>query len=211
MKRVLAMMILLVTVVLCTGCSAFDGTRTAELASQPQLVVFIQLPVGQTYGPELLAEIKQYNAQIHAEDPEAPYLTAVELNSALTVPGLGEVYALDLTAENLPTTTVTVRTQPWMKYRTDTLFNANTLLPPEAPYTAYMAYPFTSQPTTANTDLPPLRTDEGDYIYLWQGTDAIIITNQGANPTLWYLTALGVAVAAGVIVYLLNRRKKRIV
>ena len=207
----LAVMLILVTAVVCTGCSAFQGTQTAELAPHAEMVVLIQLPAGQTYSPDLLAAIQQYNAEIHDADPQAPYLTAVALHSPLTVPGLGEVYALDLTAENLPATAVTIRTQPWMKYRTDTLFNANTLLPPEADYTAYMTYTFTKQPTTANTDLTPLLTDEGNYTYLWRGTDAITITNQGANPTLWYLTALAVAVAVGIIVYLLNRRKKRIV
>ncbi len=203
---------MLVVAVLCSACSAFNNYETVELpVDDPTAVVFVQLNAGVVFDLDylmgtpdsLLSRLITDNEQIKAEHPDAPYVTAAQFRET-PVADATEPYALALTIANYPAQVATLNTQPWTITRTYTLFNPLALMPADDHFTYYTGITSERRHSSANATAVSL-TEDGEYAYLWTGTDAITITDVFPNRPLYYLLALGVAAVVGVVIFLVAR------
>lgn len=205
MKKVGAVLCVLVVAILCSACRTFNNDETVELpVDDPTAVVFVQLNAGVVFDPSLLPDLKAailtQSEQIKATNPDAPYVTDAQFSDTTT----DEPFALTLTITNSPAQVVTLATRPWTITRTYTIFNPLSLLPADARFTYYTGLTTDRRHSSANTNNITPQTD-GNYAYLWTGTDALVLTDVFPNRTLYYLCALGAAAAVGVVVFLVAR------
>lgn len=205
MKKCGAVLCVLMVAVLCCACRTFNDYETVEIANtDPTAVVFVQLNDGVVFDPSFLPDLKAailtQSEQIKAENPDAPYVTNAQFGDV----AVDEPYTLTLTLANFPAQVVTLDTKPWTITRTYTIFNPLSLLPADERFTYYTGLTTDRRHSSANTEHIALQ-DDGDYAYLWTGTDALVITDVFPNRTLYYLCALGAATVVGVIIFLVSR------
>ena len=179
--------------------------------TDPTAVIFVQLNPGVIFDSKLLmgdpeslvSRIITNSEQIKAQDPDAPYVTAAEFREVPTADA-DDPYALVLTVANYPAQVATLDTKPWTITRTYTIFNPISLLPADDRFTYYTGLVSERRHSSANTTDVSAQ-DDGTYVYLWSGTDALVVTDVYPNRPLYYLIALGVAAVVGVLIFVSAR------
>lgn len=209
---------MVLTAVLLSACSTFHDYQAVTQPPLDNPVIFVQINPNVKFSPalllddpdSLLTQILLKNEQIHAADPDAPYITAAEyLDEPLTARPAGDAYQLSITVANVPDTTVSLTTEPFIITRESNYFNPLTLLPdadvPVMQYvTCYYGLTSSSEPrhTTATT---VAQQADGSYALLWSSPDAITFVDYYPNRPLYYVIALAVGAVVLVVTWGLAR------
>lgn len=208
MKKLSALLLILLTTVMLSACTAFydDSTQTYPQEATYQTTVFLQGKNGILITAERLAE---WQAQIQtlivgsSADTVNPKITAVDCTPDATT-DFSEPFPVNLTLANVPESTARKVVRPFRITYTETLYNPIALLPTSDNFEYVIGYTFERRHSETNADAVTMDED-GNYIYFWTSSDPLQIINVYPNRPLYYLLVVVGAVLIGALIYFINR------
>ena len=207
MKKLSAFVLICLTAMVLSACSAFhdESTQTFPLEEPYTATVFLQLNQGVIFTPELLTTWKADVERIitaNAEETTLPKITAVSYDNNITAGT--NTFPVELTLSNVPASTSYKVVRPFKIYYTQTIYNPIALLPANANFTYIVGFTFDRRHSWANTEFVS-QDENGEYTYLWTSSEVIEIKDVYPNRTLYYVIIVAGALAVGVVVYLIKR------
>ena len=206
MKKFSALVIICLTAVMLSACSAFydDQTQNYTQDNPYTTTVFLKLKEDVTFAPDLLANWKADVERIITATTgvETAKITAVNCDTKFST--TVSAYPVELTLANVPDTTTRKVVRPFKIYYTQTIYNPIALLPASEHFVYFVGYTFERRHSSANTKL--ISQDEtGDYTYLWTTSEPIQVQNIYPNRPLYYVIIIGIVILVGVAVYGVSR------
>lgn len=205
MKKLGALLCIILVAISLSACRTFrdDSTQNYSQSNPFTATVFLQvknLPDSSNMADELViwqGAVNMHNATIPDDQPK---ITAVEPIGAED----NGTYAVALTIQNVPDSTMRKQVSPFKIIYTQTVFNPIVLLPDSAVFGYIVGYSAERRHSAASTT-QIVTTDNGEYIYLWTTPETIQFVDVYPNRPLYYLFVVLGATAFGVVVYFVSR------
>ena len=206
MKKLSALLLVCLTAVMLSACSAFyDETTQSYPQDEPYTAtVYLKLNEGVTFTPDLLTNWKADIERIIIQSAEADTTKITAVNCDTEFSTMLSAYPVELTLSQVPASTVRKVVRPFKIYYTQMLYNPIALLPTNENFTYVVGFTFERRHSKANTDL--ISEDEsGNYTYLWTTSNPIEIQDIYPNRPLYYVIVIGCTLVVGAVVYAICR------
>ncbi len=207
MKKLGVLLCVILVAISMSACQTFNDDATENYPQNNPLntTIFLQIkaiPLGSTADLELTKWLGAVRSEHEAiTDETATKITQIEPRSTMENEN---TYAIDLTIQNAPASTLDKHVRPFKMIYTQTVFNPIALLPDSDVFLYIVGY--SSERRHSDSNAVQLITDDnGEYVYLWTNGETIEFVDIYPNRPLYYLLTIAGAIVIGVLVFIVSR------
>ena len=205
MKKLSALLCMILVAVALSACTAFHGDTVQNYPQEAPYVATVFLQPIHTVDAAVVqnwcAEVLTYNA---GKSDDEPKVTDVQFE-----PDADNTYRVDLTINHIPDSTLTKTAQPFKLIYTQRLYNPLVLLPASSDFNYYVGFTSERRHSSSNADqvtkVQATQDQAGYNVYLWSSDKTIEFVDIYPNRTLYIVLTIAGAALVGVVVFLVSR------